>query len=198
MVGLRAKVLGQMGWTTSPYLRASALSCPSLAIYGPGSLGRFTRPFALPRPNALSPLPSLTPLWAHNTRRYKHPLLEHLALSGRGFRAPTSILSWPRFWTPLWGAAFALRPLRIARDLGWCDHDYPRWGGHNPSSRARRTGFSPRVGAPTVATLGDSGPSLCPSTMLQGQPAPTFVDNGGRHPKVPHSPPCWYQSTHPL
>src|SRR5829696_7274293 len=39
MVGLRAKVLGQMGWTTSPYLRAGALSCPSLAIYGPGSYG---------------------------------------------------------------------------------------------------------------------------------------------------------------
>ena len=36
MVGVRAKVLGQMGWTTSPYQRAGALSCPSLAIYGPG------------------------------------------------------------------------------------------------------------------------------------------------------------------
>src|SRR5215218_10646401 len=47
MVGLRAKVLGQMGWTTSPYQRACALSCPSPAIYGPGSLGHLTRPFAL-------------------------------------------------------------------------------------------------------------------------------------------------------
>jgi hypothetical protein len=36
MVWVRAKVLGQMGWTTSPYQRACALSCPSLAIYGPG------------------------------------------------------------------------------------------------------------------------------------------------------------------
>src|SRR5215207_6285065 len=27
--------------------------------------------------------------------------------------------------------AFALRPLRVARDLGWCVHDYPRWDGHN-------------------------------------------------------------------
>src|SRR5215217_6804761 len=47
-----------MGWTTSPYLRAGALSCPSLAIYGPGSYGapafRFAAP---PRPDALSPLP---------------------------------------------------------------------------------------------------------------------------------------------
>jgi hypothetical protein len=39
MVWVRAKVLGQMGWTTSPYLRAGALSCPSLAIYGLGSCG---------------------------------------------------------------------------------------------------------------------------------------------------------------
>jgi hypothetical protein len=39
MVWVRAKVLGQMGWTTSPYLRAGALSCPSLVIYGPGSSG---------------------------------------------------------------------------------------------------------------------------------------------------------------
>jgi hypothetical protein len=38
MVWVRAKVLGQMGWTTSPYLRAGALSCPSLAIYRAGVL----------------------------------------------------------------------------------------------------------------------------------------------------------------
>src|SRR5215218_775729 len=59
IVWLRAKVLGQMGWTTSPYLRAGALSCPSLAIDGPGSYGapafRFAAP---PRPDALSPLPA--------------------------------------------------------------------------------------------------------------------------------------------
>jgi len=61
--------------------------------------------------------------------------------------------------------------------------------------RARRIGFSHRVG---VFSLLFSGPSLCPSPMLQGPPAPTFVDNGGRHPRVPRSPPCWYQSTHPL
>jgi hypothetical protein len=30
----------------------------------------------------------------------------------------------------LFGAAFALRPLRVARELGWCDHDYPRWDAH--------------------------------------------------------------------
>src|SRR5829696_7927670 len=56
IVWLRAKVLGQMGWTTSPYLRAGALSCPSLAIDGPGSYGapafRFAAP---PRLDALSP-----------------------------------------------------------------------------------------------------------------------------------------------
>jgi hypothetical protein len=45
MVGLRAKVLGRIGWTTSPYLRAGALSCPSLAVYRAGVLrgsGRYT------------------------------------------------------------------------------------------------------------------------------------------------------------
>src|SRR5919112_2476708 len=36
MVGLRAKVLGRLG--RRPHPRASALSCPSLDIYGPGSL----------------------------------------------------------------------------------------------------------------------------------------------------------------
>src|SRR5215207_1093155 len=34
--------------------------------------------------------------------------------------------------------------------------------------------------------------------MPQGPPAPTFVDNGGRHRRVPHSPPGCYQSTFPL
>src|SRR5215217_2823613 len=36
------------------------------------------------------------------------------------------------------------------------------------ATRTRRTGFSHRVGAPTLATLRDSGPSLCPGPMLQG------------------------------
>lgn len=35
-------------------------------------------------------------------------------------------------------------------------------------------------------------PSLCPAPMPQCQPALTFVDNGGRHPRVPRSPPCSY------
>jgi hypothetical protein len=25
-------------------------------------------------------------------------------------------------------------PLCVARDLGWCEYDYPRWGGHTPES----------------------------------------------------------------
>src|SRR5215208_1385531 len=47
MVGLQAMALGRLGRKPSPHPRACALSCPSSAIYGPGSLGRFTRPFAL-------------------------------------------------------------------------------------------------------------------------------------------------------
>ena len=41
--------------------------------------------------------------------------------------------------------------LCVARDLGGCEHDYPRWGGHTTPfvtiPRARRTGFFHRVGA---------------------------------------------------
>src|SRR5215203_6868647 len=46
MVRLRAKVLGRLG--RRPHPRASALSCPSLAIYGPGdpSEVRISRPLA--------------------------------------------------------------------------------------------------------------------------------------------------------
>ena len=45
MVGERAKVLGRLGGSMpSPHPRARALSCPSLVIYGPGSLGHLTRP----------------------------------------------------------------------------------------------------------------------------------------------------------
>src|SRR5687767_9985585 len=47
MVGLEAMVLGRLGRKPSPHPRACALSCPSSAIYGPGSLGHLTRPFAL-------------------------------------------------------------------------------------------------------------------------------------------------------
>src|SRR5215212_8888332 len=59
------------------------------------------------------------------------------------------------FRIPPLGAAFALRPVCVARDLGWCDHVCTRWGGHNSSNsirqlfRARRTGFYHRVGATT-------------------------------------------------
>jgi hypothetical protein len=37
MVGLRAKVLGRLGTEVSPHPGACALSCPSRAVYGPGS-----------------------------------------------------------------------------------------------------------------------------------------------------------------
>src|SRR5215218_6930177 len=61
--------------------------------------------------------------------------------SGVLIGVPAFILSLAALFGLSLGAAFALRPLRVARGRGWCDHDYPRWGGHNPSSRARRTGF---------------------------------------------------------
>src|SRR5215204_1600859 len=61
IVWLRAKVLGRMGWTTSPHLRAGALSCPPLAIYGPGSYGAPAFILPLGRARCVHPLtrPSL-------------------------------------------------------------------------------------------------------------------------------------------
>src|SRR5215213_11900318 len=79
MVGLRAKVLGQMGWTTSPYQRACALSCPSLVIYGPGLSGSGLynapgRAFRVPLLGAA----------LRFAQRYEHPLFGIPGLSGWG------------------------------------------------------------------------------------------------------------------
>src|SRR5829696_3512363 len=43
-------------------------------------------------------------------------------------------------------AAYALRPLCVARDLGWCECNYPRWGGHTSESTVTTL---PVLGAPT-------------------------------------------------
>jgi hypothetical protein len=59
---------------------------------------------------------------------------------------------WPRL-CGLLGAP----SLFVARDLGWCEYDCPRWGGHtgkHPANpRARSTGFSHKVGALTQPGL---------------------------------------------
>jgi hypothetical protein len=34
------------------------------------------------------------------------------------------------YWVVLHQRGLHLAPLCVARDLGWCEHDYPRWGGH--------------------------------------------------------------------
>src|SRR5215208_8015835 len=74
IVWLRAKVLGRMGWTTSPYLRACALSCPSLAIDGPGSYGAPAFRFAASgHPDPLSTPPPISGFFPYNTRRQDHP-----------------------------------------------------------------------------------------------------------------------------
>jgi hypothetical protein len=36
---------------------------------------------------------------------------------------------------PRWVSFVPGAALFFARDLGWCDHDYPRWGGHNTTPR---------------------------------------------------------------
>ena len=68
-----------------------------------------------------------------------------------------------------YNAALPLRPLCVARGLGWCDHDYPRWGGHALYSLA--TYYV--LGAPASimgsellqAPLWGSDSSLCPVPM---------------------------------
>ena len=82
---------------------------------------------------------------------------------------------WPRFvdGAPP-SAAFALRPLCVARDLERCDHISPRWGGHTLCQGQLK---GPVLGAPapimgsellhkTPSRSSDS--SLCPAPMPQG------------------------------
>jgi hypothetical protein len=76
---------------------------------------------------------------------------------------------WPRCLrsTPFlpFGAALALRPLSIARDLGRCDHDYPRGGGHTSTES---TATYSVLGAP-ASIIGSELSYLAPA--LYGAPA---------------------------
>jgi hypothetical protein len=47
---------------------------------------------------------------------------------------------------------------------------------------------------PYLPKTGPGYPSGCPGPMPPGQSALAFVDDGGRHPTVPHSPPGSYNS----
>jgi hypothetical protein len=101
------------------------------------------------------------------------------------------------------GGAFGLRPLRpsfasVARGRRWCDHDYP--GGHNNSAtrlynapRARRTGFSHRVGVPTGPLHGAPALRIAPPRYKELQLAGcrgSFATSGdaawGRRARRPH------------
>jgi hypothetical protein len=70
------------------------------------------------------------------------------------------------FYLPwLHNAAFTLCPLCVARDLGWCEHDYPRWGGHTlchgQIKGPVRVAPASIIGSELPVQLG-SDPSLCP------------------------------------
>jgi hypothetical protein len=73
---------------------------------------------------------------------------------------------WPRFLGSLSERGLHFAPLRVARDLGWCDHDYPRWGEHT-SSPGKHPGTTPGLGSSAsiigseLSSLLGSGPSLC-------------------------------------
>src|SRR5215218_631440 len=90
-------------------------------------------------------------------------LLQFFSDPGRGFRAPAFILSLAALTGyPSWGAAFALRPLRVARDLKRCDHDFPAAPG------TRRTGqpttSPPVLGAP-ASLIGSEFPRYWAHTL---------------------------------
>jgi hypothetical protein len=79
----------------------------------------------------------------------------------------------------LFGAAFALRPsfASVARGLGWCEYDYPRWGAHTTESilpRARHTGFYHGSELPRWLRYG--APALrCPALVVV-DPADTTLN----------------------
>src|SRR5215212_7551521 len=77
-------------------------------------------------------------------------------------------LCWPRCTdSSSYNAAFALRPLRLAKERLWCDHDYPRWGEHT-SSPGKHPGTTPGLGSSAsimgseLSSLLGSGPSHSP------------------------------------
>ena len=109
---------------------------PLAALVGPPLDGAA---FALPRAYGASAF--ILPLVA----LYPPSRSAALALS-RAYGASASILSLCRaLWTPLTGAAFPLRPLRVAQGPRCCDHVYPRWDGHTPESTLATP---PVLGAP--------------------------------------------------
>src|SRR5215211_1146058 len=113
---------------------------PLAALYT-GPLG--ARPLALPPSTLRGPLggATMTTPGGAGTRRLNvqlQPPVLGASASIMGselsvYWAPAFILSVAALFRlshhPIWrGLSFAL--LCVARDLGWCDHGYPRWGEH--------------------------------------------------------------------
>jgi hypothetical protein len=59
-------------------------------------------------------------------------------------------------------AAFALRPLCVARDLGWCEYDYPRWDAHIMPICTCNT---PVLGAPASIMGSELSVYLAPASL---------------------------------
>src|SRR5919107_6104988 len=115
MVGLQAMVLGRMGrsppliqervlYPAHRHLRAGAAGAPAfILVAGRGSCARKRR--GVPADVAGAPY-----------------------IQTQGHRP--FYCRWPRCTdSSSLNVAFTLRLLRVARDLEWCEHDYPRWGG---------------------------------------------------------------------
>src|SRR5215216_93879 len=167
MVGLQAMVLGRLGMMASPHPRACALSCPSPSA-GRGSTG--LRPF---RYHALRGNPSGEEVRDDphsDSRRGSNrcsvaPTAPPLKARVGAFGLRPLYCPWPRFLGSLSERGLHFAPLRVARDLGWCDHDYPRWGEHT-SSPGKHPGTTPGLGSSAsiigseLSSLLGSGPSL--------------------------------------
>ena len=132
-----------------------------------------------------------------NSRRRGRPEQETPLESWRGpglsFGEPRPLqCTRPRIFPSFFARPFASRPRGVARGLGRCDHEHPRWGGrtpfcHNPPCSAHRflsygrgpptdSGLYRALGRPAAFRLSsvsssagrglsDSGPSLCPWSM---------------------------------
>src|SRR5215216_1273973 len=151
MVGVRAKVLGQMGWTTSPYLRASALSCPSLVVYRTGAFG--LRPFtASIGPASLYRRSCVSPLAAGGAEEPLDLLLESPHRESEfGLFVARSVILRPTLFALLQLLA-AFQPLVVVLD-------------HHDSS--------PRAVLPIVPVAAFATASLCRGPMPYASPGRT-------------------------
>jgi hypothetical protein len=153
------------GWGFPP-LRPSRALAPTGAglIKGSGLYNALGRAFRIPPLGAAYALP-------HSDKPCSYQDDQAGALRGSGlYNASLVGRVVLGYWVVLHQRGLHLAPLCVARDLGWCEHVYPRWGGHT-SSPGQHPGTTPGLGSSAsimgseLSSLLGSGPSLCPVPM---------------------------------